>query len=138
MKRHQIEHIVPIICLFLSLILIQQFYKFDTPRNIGLACTILGLAIWGKAKIDLGELFTRLPEAKGLMTKGIYQYLRHPIYLGISLMLLGWFLLSASPVWAFVLIVFVLISIIRIHFEEKSLARKFKKRYQEYKKKTLF
>ncbi|WP_435499287.1 methyltransferase family protein [Variovorax sp. LT1R20] len=52
------------------------------------------------SKIYLGRSFGLLPADRGIVTKGPYRFVRHPIYLGYFLNHLG-FLLSAFSWWNF-------------------------------------
>lgn len=71
------------------------------------------------------------PDAK-LVTKGIYQYVRHPLYTGIFLLLPG--LLLCRPTISILL--FILITIVYIEIgsrlEEKKLIRQFGEEYIQY------
>lgn len=53
---------------------------------IGLSITLLGMAV---VSIGWYQLYTSEEE---LVTSGIYSYSRHPQYIGISLIVLGWFI----------------------------------------------
>jgi protein-S-isoprenylcysteine O-methyltransferase Ste14 len=58
--------------------------------SIGL--TLLGTALVAKAKIDLASHHTwagYCAASSGLITEGIYAYIRHPIYTGIYVLILG-------------------------------------------------
>ena len=74
-----------------------------------------------------------------LKTRGIYKYLRHPIYIGINLTLFG--LLSAcGSVFGmlYMALVVVPLNIYRAREEEKALLEKFGDRYRAYRKTTFF
>jgi protein-S-isoprenylcysteine O-methyltransferase Ste14 len=40
-----------------------------------------GFALWMAARVELGESFSFLPQARKLVTTGIYARFRHPVYL---------------------------------------------------------
>ncbi len=71
-----------------------------------------------------------------LITKGIYGYVRHPIYGGILLVVPGVLLVSTS--WTFIVSILVLLFLLNSYArrEEKLLTKHFGKKYIEYKKTT--
>lgn len=71
-----------------------------------------------------------------LITKGIYGYVRHPIYGGILLVVPGVLLVSTS--WTFIVSILVLLFFLNSYAkrEEKLLTKHFGKKYIEYKKMT--
>ncbi len=71
-----------------------------------------------------------------LITRGPYQYVRHPIYTGILLMALGTaaaFGTWSAP-WGFLIILVGIL--LKLRSEEQLLSRHFTKEYPEYKKRT--
>jgi protein-S-isoprenylcysteine O-methyltransferase Ste14 len=76
-----------------------------------------------------------LPET--LVTTGLYQYLRHPQYLGVIFVLVGWWWVWAKA-YAFYFGMFVLAMIwIQGYLEEKLiLEKRFKDKYQKYHQQT--
>jgi len=69
-----------------------------------------------------------------LIKTGLFGHMRHPLYVGILIVYLGFILFSFSLI-SFIgwIIVFVLYNIIAT-FEEKDLEKLFKDEYLEYKK----
>ncbi len=60
--------------------------QFGLPfrvQIIGLILALFGLGLWIASYISLGSSFGVLPESKPAVTRGVYRYLRHPMYLGI-------------------------------------------------------
>jgi protein-S-isoprenylcysteine O-methyltransferase Ste14 len=83
----------------------------------------------------LGRCFGVLPEARGLVTRGPYRLVRHPIYLG-ELVAIGGLMLAAPGVWnAAVLAVLVAAQLFRARFEEGALSEAFPD-YAEYARHT--
>jgi protein-S-isoprenylcysteine O-methyltransferase Ste14 len=72
-----------------------------------------------------------------LVITGVYKYLRHPMYYGAILIILGYPLFFLKLLSFFVSFVYVAVLLYWRHMEEISLPKKFK-RYKEYKKKTWF
>jgi len=101
---------------------------------IGIGGLVLGLLSFK----DLGRNFRVFgaPRRSGtLVTSGIYTYIRHPMYIGVIMGIGGYVLafgsLLAAPLWAGVLIFYV----VKAVKEERLLMDKFPE-YQEYRKHT--
>jgi protein-S-isoprenylcysteine O-methyltransferase Ste14 len=73
----------------------------------------------------LGRCFGVLPEARGLVTRGPYSVVRHPVYLGEIGACAGLALAAPSPTNAFVLGTLVLAQAVRMHLEEQAVAAAF-------------
>ena len=75
--------------------------------------------------------------SQGLITSGVYQYFRHPIYLGISLISLAIPLILLNFDGFIILPFIFLANILQAKFEEiYDIGVRFKETYDEYKKKT--
>jgi len=70
-----------------------------------------------------------------LITVGPYTYIRHPIYFGILLSIIGIGLIN-SPYWYIVLIVVAAFFIYSATAEEEAMLKKFPKAYRDYIEKT--
>lgn len=138
MKRYQIENVVPTIFSIISIILIFSKFSLKTSFVIGTLLTLIGITIWWFGKITLHDAFTAMPKANKLIKKGIYSKFRHPIYVGLSLLLIGWMLIFNHWIAYIICSITIIVQIIRAHFEEKILEEKFGKEYTKYKKETLF
>ena len=95
----------------------------------------VALAIW--ARFHLGRNWSGRPTTKvdhELVTSGPYQIVRHPIYTGVILALLG-----VTLVYPFELIIFFLVCgmfLWRVKKEENLMEGQFGEKYREYKKRT--
>jgi methanethiol S-methyltransferase len=79
-------------------------------------------------------------ESNGLNTEGVYAIVRHPLYWGISLVLVGLFIFMPYYSLLISMVMGILYMAIGIEFEEKKLRRDFGKAYEDYalgKKKFL-
>jgi protein-S-isoprenylcysteine O-methyltransferase Ste14 len=114
------------------------------PDIIAFILTISGMLITVKAKLDLAGSHTwagyRMSGSE-LVTKGIYRYIRHPLYAGIYIFVFGglaiiiprlpWFLVVLAAVVA----IYFMISLIRrAQLETRLLTEAFGERYLEYKR----
>jgi protein-S-isoprenylcysteine O-methyltransferase Ste14 len=85
------------------------------------------LALW--SLVALGFSFSIAPEDRGIVERGPYRFVRHPMYLGEILSLLG-LCIAANNIWNwFALLLFVRLVLIRISAEERVLAS-----YEWYRK----
>ena len=82
--------------------------------------------VWLLASVlALGKCFGILPEARGLVTRGPYRFVRHPVYLGELGAVLG-FVIGAPTFWNIgVLVAFYAAQAVRMRLEEKALTREF-------------
>ena len=110
-------------------------YKMNLPfwsRYTGLAFFVLGFSLF-----ILSHVKIRGQETDKLVTTGIYARIRHPMYLGFIIWIIGFpiftnaaFTLTSAIIWI-PQILFWRVS------EEKQLEKKYED-YQEYKKRTWF
>ena len=103
-----------------------------------LALAGAALVLWSRA--ELGSAWSLVPSADqgtGLVTTGPYRFVRHPIYLGLSMLAMGEALAFSS--WPAVAVVFSAIVptfLWRAWAEERLLADAFGERYAHYRKQT--
>jgi len=105
-------------------------------QYIGIGMIVLGIIIREWAVFTLGKFFTvvvTITSDQTLVTRGPYQWLRHPSYTGSILSLVGFPL--AIGTWSGSLIVLLLCLsgfLYRIQIEEKILLSRFGDEYQKY------
>ena len=118
---HPLMSIVSWLCALLPL----AFNVEDT--NIFYSLPGLLLALWSLTA--LGFSFSIAPEDRGVVTRAPYSFIRHPMYLGESLSLLG-LCIAAENIWNwFALLLFVCLLVVRIFAEERVIAN-----YERYGK----
>jgi len=97
----------------------------------------LGLAVW--ARYYLGSFWSSaavLREGHRVVDTGPYRLVRHPIYSGILLALLGTFLMAGSTLWLGILVVVVVIFGWKIRAEERLLTTELGEEYVNYRSRT--
>lgn len=105
--------------------------------------TGLVLAVWGVWIVNLSfryynfKTFIGLREEKRgqkLQKKGLLRLIRHPIYAGTLLILIGYFLFSPTTTSLIILVVTILYVFIGIKLEETKLIKEFGEEYLDYRK----
>ena len=119
----------------------REFGFFDTPlqlRAFGILLTFVAFLFLKKSLDQLGENYSPLFDTHrpfSIVTKGLYKYVRHPVYLCNIMILLGYVLASGSAV----VLVFSLwgwgYMVNSIRKEEAFLAREFAD-YRDYQKRS--
>jgi protein-S-isoprenylcysteine O-methyltransferase Ste14 len=124
----------------LVLVAIIGFYPgaWNLARWIGLVITIPSVILLLTARLQLGSSFSVTPQARHLVTNGIYSRIRNPIYIFGGLAVLGVVLALQKPLLYIIFIILIPIQIVRAHKEAKVLEEKFGDEYREYRKKTWF
>ena len=92
--------------------------------------------VWLLASVlVLGRCFGVLPEARGLVMRGPYRFVRHPVYLGEITAVAGLFLAAPSARNLAVVAVLVVAQIVRSRMEERALKDAFPD-YASYAERT--
>lgn len=86
--------------------------------------------IWSLA--SLGRCFGLFPEARGLVTRGPYQLVRHPVYLGELVSAVGLLLAKPNVIIVLIFAVFVALQYWRTVYEERALSAAFPGEYPAY------
>jgi protein-S-isoprenylcysteine O-methyltransferase Ste14 len=108
----------------------------DSTSTTGLLASsgvvILGtlFTIWSLA--TLGRCFGLLPEVRGLVMRGPYRMVRHPVYLGELISALGILLVKPHPLIVALFGVFVALQYWRTIYEERALAAAYPDDYPAY------
>ena len=78
----------------------------------------------------------QIVENQRLLTKGVYKYIRHPLYLGEILRNFGLAIFLSSLYGMALIFLGCIFLLFRIEIEEKMLIDEFGNEYEEYKKRT--
>ena len=98
----------------------------------GVMITIAGVSLWLAASIHL----RRAKETGVLATSGPYHYIRHPIYMSVYLICIGFGFLFFAWLWFLVMVVFIPLWWLESKEEEKEVLKKFGEEYSDYHKRT--
>ena len=113
------------------------FDVIDTARIVGLACMAVGIAllgacVWEFARSGRGTLSPADPP-RHLVVRGLYRYVRNPMYLAVTAIVLGEAIAARSRdlavYWA---VFFLLANLFVIGYEEPNLRRRFGASYEAY------
>jgi protein-S-isoprenylcysteine O-methyltransferase Ste14 len=111
------------------------------PRDLPVAAAAdllvlagLAVALWGRASIGRNwDIDPALKADHELIERGPYAYVRHPMYSGLVLMLLGTALWLGSPAALVGVVACCLGTWLKLRREEILLARHFGARYEAYR-----
>tara|TARA_R110000868_G_scaffold155691_6_gene382223 strand:+ start:91645 stop:92223 length:579 start_codon:yes stop_codon:yes gene_type:complete len=122
-----------LICVMHFLIPLAFFKTHIASVNLGYgtAGILIGLIISGLAVIDLNTSIGLLPALREVRTGGVYRFIRHPMYAGYLITLTFFTSISISLWNLSLLLMFYIVTIVRIRNEEKVLIRS-----SEYKRYT--
>ncbi len=96
---------------------------------------LLGSMLCILTVMDLGRSLSVMPEARKLVTHGLYRRIRHPLYLASEIATVGFFLQFRSWQTAPILAVHFYFQIRRMDWEEGILGKAFPE-YAEYQRRT--
>ena len=104
----------------------------------GCLLAVAGAAFVLRSRAELGSAWSFVPMADqgtGLVTTGPYRFVRHPIYLGITLLTLGQALAFSNWVAGLLVLVGIVPTFAwRARAEERLLSRTFGERYAQYQR----
>lgn len=99
---------------------------------IGLGAGLLATCIWEFAHSGRGTLAPLDPPTK-LVVRGLYRYVRNPMYLSVTTIVCGELLLTRSlALFTYWVIWFACVNLFVIGYEEPTLRRQFGASYERY------
>lgn len=117
--------LVPLLYFFNIEVILKTPASYSAPFFViiaGVVIGILGIIIWVISYINLGKSFGVLPQKQKRIKRGLYKYMKHPMYDGIYLTFLG--LSLARESWqgtVFLNLIILPLLVIRAFFEERKL-----------------
>jgi protein-S-isoprenylcysteine O-methyltransferase Ste14 len=105
---------------------------------MGLAIAAPALVLLFVARLQLGGSFSVTPQARQLVTHGLYSKIRNPIYFFGEIMIAGFFIAIHKPLLLLVLAIAIPIQMFRARKEARVLEEKFGDEYRKYKQRTWF
>ena len=127
-----------IILHFLSFKSKDIFSGLTIENLFGLSLIISGLILIIISLNSLGQNISALPqprEKSNLITRGIYSWIRHPMYLGLISISLGNLFFNGSLSKLTLTILLIIVILIKVRYEEEYLIKRFPN-YIKYKKKV--
>lgn len=119
-----------------------KFYSFQIIFDnlllnlFGVVICLFGVffAIW--SRLTLGKNWSGITatqkEGHELVTTGPYRFVRHPIYFGFILSMIGFALTTGTVLACFAVLVGLTALILRVYIEEKLMNKMFPVAYQKY------
>ena len=99
---------------------------------IGVGAALLVTCIWEFASSGRGTL-SPVDPPRELVVRGLYRYVRNPMYLSVTMIVMGEVLLTGSrPLLVYWAIWFAAVNLFVIGYEEPTLRRRFGESYERY------
>lgn len=92
-------------------------------KFLGIILSFIGIIFWIISYFNLGHSFGVIPQKQKRVTKGLYKYVNHPMYMAIFITFLGISIANAS--WQgliFLNLIIVPLFFVRAYFEDKNLS----------------
>lgn len=130
--------------LYAQIALLALLFLFSNLFNLFnipflLFIFLAGIVVYGLGLYYIGKLsFTPLAKPRKtnvLATKGIYRYVRHPLYVGLILIAISFLFSRFILLPTIIFVLFVWVTDMKINLEEKLLTKKHPK-YTKYKRKV--
>ena len=140
------ESLLPIIVIVY--VFFENIYFYFVPigyleivliKNIGVALSFGGLALAFIGQLQMGDAWRTGIDKKiktELITSGLFKYSRNPIYLGLLISLLGFFLIAPNAVSLCCLVLAYPSVEMKIRFEEEHVEKMHPVDFEKYKKRV--
>ena len=134
------KHFFPIASFFLVVALFWYLGRWGigTREIVATFLTAIGYLSWYIGRTYLGRAYALLPEAKHVVSSGLYAKIRHPLYVSQMLVLAGVFLYVGDHRLWWLYVAILLFQIFRARSEEQVLLKQFGEEYATYMNSTWF
>jgi protein-S-isoprenylcysteine O-methyltransferase Ste14 len=113
---------------------VKMNIPFSVSIPVGATLTVAGLGLFVYSELKKHGV----GDGDRLVTTGIYRRIRHPMYIGLVLLHIGFPLIFRSFLAGLSTILWAAIITVWTRYEEMNLARRFGNRYLEYRQHTWF
>ena len=116
-----------------------NLYFLSIQNIIGMALLVIGLTIALVAHFTLRRSYSStlvIRKDHQLITHGIYRYVRHPVYLGVIIAVIGLPVFASSLYGLLIILALIPIILNRIRMEERLLTEEFGDVYRDYQETT--
>ncbi|MEM9007795.1 MAG: protein-S-isoprenylcysteine O-methyltransferase [Cyanobacteria bacterium P01_F01_bin.86] len=129
--------LLPILCLTLGLFRFADYNSLPTWATAGgVVLLVVGLWLFWRSHADLGRNWSvtlEIRESHDLVTSGVYERIRHPMYSAIFLIVMAQTLLLHNWIAGFSgIVAFGLMYVIRVPREEAMMREYFGEKYDAY------
>jgi protein-S-isoprenylcysteine O-methyltransferase Ste14 len=132
--------LLPLVYIFTPWLSFADYNPPSWLPILGIIITVAGLYMFWRAHADLGRNWSSsldIHQAHKLITRGVYQHVRHPMYIASWLMYLGQALFLSNWIAGLGGIIgFALLYFLRVPKEEQMMLNEFGEQYQQYMTKT--
>lgn len=133
---------IPLLLFILSAFIRVSYYArrnggwLNNPLMFGWNGAVIGvwLTLLGMLLVIIG--WHQIHRAKGLVTSGIYRYIRHPQYTGFFLIMTGWLLHWETTLTLIMHPILAIMYYLLARKEDQDLQKEFGKEYEVYRQKT--
>jgi protein-S-isoprenylcysteine O-methyltransferase Ste14 len=132
-----VRYIDTIILSALAILVVSQ-RDYRAHFWIGMGIAASGTFLWGLARVQLGSSFSVSPQARRLVTTGLYSKFRNPIYFFGGIAYLGLFVALGNWIALAIFLAFYSFQIERVKREAKLLEAAFGDDYRRYRARTWF
>jgi protein-S-isoprenylcysteine O-methyltransferase Ste14 len=119
---------------------LQWYLSFIYPIGIIFGVILIILSVWviysGIKELRLSYSTSGYEKDDKLITTGIYNYTRNPMYFGATTMIFGWFLVLPFTFILISMFLFMFLFYFTLKSEEKKLYEKYGRKYLTYKRKV--
>ena len=131
--------VVPLIVLLLYVLVPGVWERpWTAVRIAGAILAVIAYGLVFAARIQLGKSFSVRPQARELVTHGLYSRFRNPMYVFLDIMLFG-LILALHWHWLLLILpVLVVFQARQARREAKVLQGKFGQGYLDYREQTWF